>query len=396
MKRSIVAASIVFALALTACGGDDDDASDSTTAATDGASAATDAPDTSAATGATEAPDGTDAPDGTAAADGELTPVSLTLQWVTQAQFAGFYAALDQGYYEEEGIDLDLRPGGPDVNPIQLLVSGDTDLAIQQFGSVLTSRDEGVDLISIGQVFERSAYRLLSFEDKGIETADDFKGKTVGLWAGFQPAFSATAGKHDLSLDDDVEIFNQGFDMVALLDEQVDLASAMTYNEYAQALAGADGRALRTFDFNEDGTATLEDTVATSREWAEANPELAEGFLRASIKGWDYCRDDPDACVQLIIDNGSALLENFQTWQMNEVNQLIWPSTNGAMNLTDDMFQQTADILLEYGVIKEAATTDSFDMSYRDAAVEGLSEEDLMGADYVPQDLDPDELFAND
>ena len=97
-------------------------------------STATDAPDTSDATGATEAPAGTEAPDGTAAADGELTPVSLTLQWVTQAQFAGFYAALDQGYYEEEGIDLDLRPGGPDVNPIQLLVSGDTDLAIQQFG----------------------------------------------------------------------------------------------------------------------------------------------------------------------------------------------------------------------------------------------------------------------
>jgi NitT/TauT family transport system substrate-binding protein len=328
-------------------------------------------------------------------ASDDLVPVTLTLQWVTQAQFAGYYAALDQGYYAEEGIDLTIRPGGPDVNPIQLLVSGDTDLAIQQFGQVLTSRDEGVDLISIGQNFERSAYRLLSFEDKGIETAEDFAGRTVGLWAGFQPAFSATAGKYDLVLDQDVEIFSQGFDMVALLTEQVDLASAMTYNEYAQALASAEGRALRVFDFNEEGTATLEDTIVVQRAWAEENPELAEGFVRATIRGWIYCRDNPDACIDLIIQNGAALDASFQTWQMNEVNKLIWPSTNGVLNLTPEMFEQTAEILHTYGVISEPATSDAYDMSYRDAAVASLTDEDLTGDGFTPMDLDPDELFGD-
>ncbi|MEZ5232831.1 MAG: ABC transporter substrate-binding protein [Acidimicrobiales bacterium] len=366
-------AAVLASASLAACGGDDGDP-----AATGATGAATD--DSAAASGG--------------AATGEMTEINLTLQWVTQAQFAGYYAALEQGYYEEEGIDLTIQPGGPDINPIQLLVSGDTDIAIQQFGAVLAARETGADLKSIGQVFERGAYRLVSFADRDITSGDQIKGKTVGLWNGFQPAFSATAGKYSLDLDTDVEIFNQGFDMVAFLDGQIDMASAMTYNEYAQALAGAEGREISVFDFNEEGTATLEDTITTTGAWLDANPDAAVGFLKATAKGWIYCRDNPEECVQIVLENGTALPENFQTWQMNEVNKLLWPSTNGVLNLTDDMFSQTADILLKYEVIKEAASEEAYDMSFRDKAVAELSEEDVMGASFKPLELDPAELFG--
>ncbi len=151
-------------------------------------------------------------------------------------------------------------------------MSGDTDIAIQSFGDVLAARDSGADVVNIGQMFERSGFRLVSFKDEGITTVDEFKGKKVGLWSGFSSSFSAAAGKHGLDIDKDVTIFNQGFDMEALLTGQIDLASAMTYNEYAQALAGAGSRALQLFDFNEDGTNTLEDAIISTPKWLKATP----------------------------------------------------------------------------------------------------------------------------
>ncbi len=370
-RTSLLAVGLVGALALAACGGDDEAAS--TTAA----------PETSASGG------------GETGACTETTKVKMTLQWVAQAQFAGNFAALDQGYYDEYCIELELQPGGPDINAVQLLLTGDTDVAGWQFGAVLTSRAEGADVISIGQVFERSGYQLLSFADKGIETAEDFNGKTVGLWGGFQASFSATAGKYGLDIDKDVTVFNQGFDMLALLNEEIDLASAMSYNEYAQALAGAKGRELRVYDFNADGTATLQDTIATTRGWVEKNPEVAKNFLKATMKGWIYCRDNPDSCVDIVLKAGPALQKNFQIWQMNEVNKLIWPSTYGLFNLSTEMFDQTAKILLDYGVIAEAQQyADAVDMSFRDAAAKELADEDLNGAGFTAATLDPAELFA--
>ena len=233
------------------------------------------------------------------------------------------------------------------------------------------------------------------FRSKNINTAEDFKGKTVGLWGGFQASFSAAAGKHGLDIDKDVTIFNQGFDMLALLNGEIDLASAMSYNEYAQALAGAKGRELKVFDFNADGTATLQDTIATTRDWVKKNPEVAKNFLKATMKGWIYCRDNPDKCVDIVLKAGPALQKNYQQWQMNEVNKLIWPSTNGLFALTQGMFDQTDKILLDNGVIKSAQNyADAVDMSFRDAAAKELANEDLNGSGFKAQELDPKVLFA--
>ena len=144
-------------------------------------------------------------------------------------------------------------------------------------------------MVSMGQVFERGAYRLVYFDDAGITSSSDFEAKTIGLWGGFQQQISATFGKNGLDIDSDAEVFNQGFDMLAFLDGTIDLASAMTYNEYAQALAGNESdREILLFDPNEEGTATLEDTLTTTETWLADNPEAAEKFIRATAKGWIY------------------------------------------------------------------------------------------------------------
>ncbi len=323
--------------------------------------------------------------------------IKLTLQWVTQAQFAGYHAALDQGYYADENLDVTIQPGGPDINPIQLLISGDSDIVIQPFGVVLTSREAGADVVSMGQVFERGAYRLVYFDDQDISGVPDWAGKTIGLWGGFDPDVSAAFGKYGMNVDEDANIFSQGWDMVAFLDGQLDLASAMTYNEYAQALAGNESdREILMWDPNEEGTATLEDSLVTTEAWLAANPDIAERFIRATARGWIHCRDNPESCIDIVLASGTALPRDFQTWQMNEVNKLLWPSTNGLFNLTDDMYQQSADVLYNYGVIENPASKDSFDMSHRDRALrsEKMPEGDLFGNNFKPMDLDPRELFG--
>lgn len=328
---------------------------------------------------------------------GELTDVRLTLQWVTQAQFAGYYAALDQGFYEEEGLNVTIQPGGPDINPIQLLISGDTDIGIQPLATVMVSREGGADVVSMGQVFERAAFRLVYFDDAGIETVDDWVGKTIGLWGGFEPAVFAAMNKFGHDIETDAEIFNQGFDMVAFLDGQLNLASAMTYNEYAQALAGNDtGQEILLWDPNEEGTAVLEDSLVTTETWLADNPEAAEAFVRGTARGWIYCRDNAESCIDIVLENGTALPRDFQTWQMNEVNKLIWPSTNGLLNITTDMFQGSADILFNFGVIDNEATPDAYDISIRDKALADFSDDDLFGNDFQPLDLDPFELFGGE
>lgn len=325
----------------------------------------------------------------------ETTTVKITLQWVVQAQFAGNFVAKDLGYYDQECIDLQIQPGGPDINAVQLLLTGDTDLAGIQFGSVLTSREAGADVITIGQVFERSAYSLVSFTDKGINTPDDIKGKSVGLWGGFVPSFSAMVGKHNLVQDKDFTTFNQGFDVLPLINEEADMISAMRYNEYAQALAAAKGRELTVFDFGADGTSVMEDTIATTRSWIDANPDVVVKYLKATMRGWMYCRDNPGECVKIVLKNGSALQENYQTWQMNEVNKLIWPSTYGLFSLSPEMFKQSAGILFETGVIKKAAVyEDVVDLSFRDQAAAELASEDLKGSGFTAQTLDPAKLFG--
>jgi len=329
--------------------------------------------------------------------DGAPDKVKLTLQWVTQAQFAGYHAALDQGFYADENLDVTIQPGGPDINPIQLLISGDSDIVIQPFGVVLTSREAGADVVSMGQVFERGAYRLVYLDDLDIGGVPDWAGKTIGLWGGFEPKVSAAFGKFGMNVDADANIFSQGWDMVAFLDGQLDLASAMTYNEYAQALAGNEsGREILMWDPNEEGTATLEDSLVTTESWLAENPDIAERFIRATARGWIHCRDNPESCIDIVLANGPALPRDFQTWQMNEVNKLLWPSTNGLFNLTDGMYQETADILYNYGVIENTASKDSFDMSHRDRALrsEKMPEGDLYGNNFKPMDLDPRELFG--
>ncbi len=342
----------------------------------------------------------------------DLTPVSVVLKWVPQAQFAGYYAAKSLGYYEDEGLDATIVAAGTDINPQQLVASGDAQFGIDWMGNLLATRDAGQDVVSIAQIYQRSGMRQLTWKDSGLTSFDQLGGKVVGVWCcGNQfPTFAAlTKAGIDPNNPDDVTIAQQNFDMNAFLNHEIDAASAMTYNEMAQVLetVGPNGEFpvytmddINVLDFNADGTAMLEDLIFAQANWlaGTGNEETAIKFLRASFRGWIYCRDNPDDCVGYVLQAGPTLGEGHQKWQMNEVNKLIWPSPDGIGVTSADAFDTTAQIALDYGVISTAAEGDG--VSYRNdlaqAALDSLQADmpdlDVKGADYVAPTV---EITAN-
>lgn len=287
---------------------------------------------------------GTPAETGTADGDFEpLTSIKLQLQWLPQAQFAGYYIAQEKGYFEEEGFDdVEIIPSGGDIVPQDALVAGDADFAIAWVPKVLgTLEASGVELTDIAQVFQKSGTLQVAWKDSGISEVADFEGKKIGSW-GFGNEWEIFAAMAAEGLDSTtVSITTQDFSMNALLDKDVDAAQAMTYNEWAQILEvvnPATGELYQPEDFDvisyEDTEgAMLQDAIWADTQRLEDDPAYADAavrFLKAITKGWLFARDNPEEAAEIVYDVASNAAQAYpvgpvhQLWQMNEVNKLIW------------------------------------------------------------------------
>ena len=298
--------------------------------------------------------------DSNAPADCETTTsVKLQLQWFTQAQFAGYFAAVDQGFYAAQCLDVSILEGGVDIVPQQQLADGAVDFALSWVPKALASREAGANIVDIAQIFQRSGTLQVSFKDKGITSPADFAGKNIGNW-GYGNEFEIFAALTKAGLDPaaDVTLVQQQFDMAALLAGDIDAAEAMTYNEYAQVLEAIDpatGKQYTADDFNvvsyeDEGVGMLQDAIWASGERLASDAaykDTATKFVAASIQGWAFCRDNAQACADIVVSKGSKLGASHQLWQMNEVNKLIWPAAGGAGMIDADAWDRTATLAQE-------------------------------------------------
>jgi NitT/TauT family transport system substrate-binding protein len=296
------------------------------------------------------------------AATQAVDKVTLQLKWVTQAQFAGYYAAKAKGLYAAEKLDVTIRPGGPDIVPEQVVAGGGAQFGIDWLPSLLSARDQGAPLVNVAQLFAHSGMRQLAFKSSGIKGVADLRGRKVAVWfGGNEFELLAALEKYKIDRNKDVTLIQQPFDMNLLLGKQVDAAAAMTYNEYKQVLdAGVKPDDLVVIDFNREGTAMLEDGLFARADWLRdgKNKALAARFLRASLKGWEHCRDRAAECVEVVLKESPVLGREHQTWMMTEINKLVWgpPAPRSPLGKMDPAaFKQTADIALRFGVIKKPA-----------------------------------------
>jgi NitT/TauT family transport system substrate-binding protein len=344
---------------------------------------------------------GTTAAETGEAAEAEQASVTLQLKWVTQAQFAGYYAALEQGYYEDENLDVTIKPGGPDIVPEQVVLGGQAEFGINWLDNTLATRDQGGKIVNIAQVFARSGMTEVTWKDTGLDDIKKLEGKKVGVWlGGNEHKLFAALTKNGLDPQKDVNIVAQPFDMNLLLNREVDAAAAMTYNELAQVLESEnpDTGELYTLDelnvmkMSDLGTGALEDGVFVTEDWIadEANQDIATRFLKASFKGWIYCRDNPDDCVQYVLDEGPTLGEGHQRWMMNEINKLIWPNDNGIGVMNESDYDTTVQIATDYKIVKADPGDGVYTSEYAEAAIAALEEEDVdvKGSDYEAPEVE--------
>ncbi|MCI0426028.1 MAG: ABC transporter substrate-binding protein [Actinobacteria bacterium] len=331
----------------------------------------------------------------------EPDAVRLQLQWVTQSQFAGYFVANDLGYYEDECLEVEILEGAVEIVPQTVLATGGAEFGLAWVPKALVSREQGADIINIAQVFERSGTLMVSFAEQGITTVEDFAGRQVGNW-GFGNEFELTAALEQAGISDQVDLVAQDFSMLALLNGDIDVAEAMIYNEYAQVLEAVDPDTgelyqptdLAVIDFNDVGTAMLQDAVWVNAEWiAEpGNEDIAERFLRASFRGWIHCLGSFDECVEIVLANGSTLGASHQAWQLNEILGLIFPATSGIGVMNTGLWEQTVDVAT--GQIPELQGVEISDDAYRtdlaQAAVDALEEEglDVTGSSYERREIE--------
>lgn len=281
--------------------------------------------------------------------------VVLQLKWVTQAQFAGYYVALDNGFYEEEGLNVEIKPGGPDIAPAQVIAGGGADVVIDWMPSALAARETGLALVNIAQPFKSSGMMLTCRRDSGIESPADFAGKTLGVWFfGNEYPFLSWMSQLGLSTDggeDGVTVLKQGFNVDPILQGQADCVSTMTYNEYWQIIdAGLTPEELIVFKYEDQGVATLEDGLYVLEDnlGDAAFVDRMTRFVRASMKGWKWAEENPDAAADIVLENDAsgAQTEEHQRRMMGEIAKLT-AGSNGSLDEAD--YQRTVDSLMSGG-----------------------------------------------
>ncbi len=285
-------------------------------------------------------------------------PVKLQLQWFIQAQFAGYFAAQEKGFYNDWCLNVEIIEGGVDIIPQQQLADGAVDFALAWVPKALASREAGANIVDIAQVFQRSGTLQVSFKDSGITAPADFAGKTIGNWGfGNEYEIFAALAKEGLDPANDVSLVQQQFDMLGLLSGDIDAAEAMTYNEYAQVLEAVnpDTGELYTADdlnvvsYEDSGVGMLQDAIWADGERLndDSYVDLAGRFVAASLQGWAYCRDNVEACRDIVVAKGSKLGNSHQLWQMNEINKLIWPAPNGIGMIDQAAWDRTVQIAMD-------------------------------------------------
>ena len=281
--------------------------------------------------------------------------LTLQLKWVADAQFAGYYVAKDKGFYKDAGLDVTIKPGGPDINPEQVLAGGGADVAVDWMPSALATREKGSPVVNIAQPFKRSGLQLTCRADSGVKTPAEFPGHTLGVWFyGNEYPFLAWMAKLGVKTDGSptgVTVLKQGFNVDPLLQKQAACISTMTYNEYWQLIeAGMKPAQLTVFNYTDEGVSTMEDGLYTldGKIKDPADLDKMARFVKASIKGWDYARAHADEAVKIVLDNDTsgAQTELHQKHMMEDVNKL----TAGATGVLDPAdYARTVKVLLSSG-----------------------------------------------
>ncbi|EFC43158.1 predicted protein [Naegleria gruberi] len=329
-----------------------------------------------------------------------------------QAQYGAFQAAVEMGFYDNECLNVVIKLGGPNADPIAVIKSGEAQLGVFLYSRVLVNRELGLDFVNIFQHYSRGGLTMVSRTESEISTFPQFKGKNIGYWVGNDYSLLATMKKYNIDTKTEMSLRLQSFSILPLLEqpERYDVIMAMGYDQLGNLLMTAKkdssgkptdelysiGRDLNILDFNAEQTAMLEDCIVMNKAWYDTNPiknkDILVRFLKATIKGLITCRDYETKCFNLMPDKSAH-----QVWSVREVNKLIWPANlNGVGWMNTTLLNRTIDVAYKFGVINSLASANgSYDSQFVEEAMrqfrKGLADgsisdkySDLVAPNYGP------------
>jgi NitT/TauT family transport system substrate-binding protein len=293
------------------------------------------------------------------------TPVRLALQWDHQAQFAGYYVALDKGIYASKGLDVTILRGGPGLDPVEQLRKGMADVATLWLTSALVARDKGLPLVHLTQVVNRSNLEIVAWKDCRIGGVRDLDGRRVSLWG--EPhrapflALLASAGARP-------QIVPQYYSVELFLRRGVEACAAMKYNEHDRIFqAGVDPGEVTVLSLADLGFGFPEDGLYAPDSFATANPAAARAFAEASMEGWSRAAKAPEEALACVAERARASKvpanEAHRRWMLETMLQSIFPSGKDswkAGELYRRDFERTVSLLKERGLITTAPSYETF------------------------------------
>lgn len=284
-----------------------------------------------------------------------LQPVRLQLQWLTQSQFAGYYVALDKGWYREEGIDLTIVPGGPDIAGVDEVLAGRSQFGTGLLADLVVAVQQDKPVVSLAQIQQLNGLLLVAKKSSGIATPQDFAGKRVGVWLGaWEAQFDALMVREGIAAQD-FTLVSQGFSMDPLLNDELDVASAMIYNEYHILLeSGLQPQDLTILDYADYGLDFPGDVLFTTRQMMDENSDLCVRMTRASLRGWRYAVDNPNEAVDIVLayDKSGTLKREHEVSMMAEIAKLVSLPLRPVGYTDRDSVRRTIDSLLGYGILE--------------------------------------------
>ena len=262
------------------------------------------------------------------AAETPLKKVSFMPLWEPQAQFAGYYVAVDKGIYARNGIDLKILRAGARHSPVEALEKGIADFAILWLSTALQHRSARIEFVNLAQIIQRSSKMLISKKAAGIKTIADMEGKKVGLVGGDESIpFRTLFAKHHVK----VQEVRKSHTVNLFLRGGVDVTSAMWFNEYHTIIdSGIDPDELNVIFLRDQGMNFLEDGIYTMEKTLHKDPALATAFVTASLEGWRYAFDHPDEALDIVLkymhEAQLPASRMHQKWMLDRMRDLMTPA----------------------------------------------------------------------
>jgi ABC-type nitrate/sulfonate/bicarbonate transport system substrate-binding protein len=229
--------------------------------------------------------------------------LKFQLSWIKSIQYGGYFAALDQGFYSKLGVDAQFNSGGPNMDAVANVASGNQMMGDRPVGALLVARDKGIPIKVIGTVFQKSPFCIMSLASKPLRTMKDMAGKTIAVPTGSRPLMINLLRDSGME-PSDVNIVPSAPDPSALATGQVDGYAGYSTNQGVMLQTrGVEIFALNVQDL---GVPETVGTLYAREDFLAANRDLVVRFLKASAAGWDWAMNHPDETAHLMVDKYGA------------------------------------------------------------------------------------------